>query len=139
MPASPHVVTFPGKVRIIDNGPRGSADGQAPGGLEPHRPESEIRGQARARADARPDAYEGLGPGRLPARLGLAHTRKGLGRKPEKPLALVKVVPDGAPAPAALAELAHTHEETSVELPITRDEVFVRDDGKKSSRRCRAS
>lgn len=35
------------------------------------------------------------------------------GQKPEKPLALVKVVPDSAPAPALHAELAHVTEATT--------------------------
>jgi len=117
MPALPHAVTFPGKVRIIDNGPKDPKTKKSPAVSSRTVPHPKFTHESTNRRFKNMTVTRVTVPAGFHLEYELKHTKsRGLSGKVDKPLALVKVVADGAAAPVAHAELEHTHAVTEKEI-----------------------
>jgi hypothetical protein len=116
MPATPHTVTFPGKVRIVDPGPKNDA-GKRPAVSTRVVKDPRFQNKHTNRRMKNETVTVVTVPAGYRLDYVQTHSKKrSLAGKPEKPLHEVKVVPDGAPAPAVAAELVHEHTETTKEI-----------------------
>lgn len=132
MPARSHVVTFPGKVRIVEPGPKDEKTGKRPAvavrtAKNPRFTHARTNGRFKNETVTHVHVPSGY---RLDYEL-VHSKRRGLSGKPEKPLAMVKIVPDGEAAPVTHAELAHEFEETTAPIQMgylerTKEEIAAR-------------